>query len=198
MFDKMFDLSNEYFTTTMIMFVMNTVFLFILIRFVYFAYCKKESFFFALFLIGIIVFFIGTLLNAVQIQWELAVGLVAIFTILRLRTRSITVKDMAYIFAVIGISVINSLKMVAFPMLGRVIINVIIILAAVLLEEYIKKFRSGSHTIIYENMDLLRGGKNQELLQDLKAITGREIVRFKILEIDYKRCMAELEITYRE
>jgi hypothetical protein len=114
MFDKMFDLSNPYFTTTLIMFSINTLFLFVLIRLVYYRYSRKESFLFALFVIGIVVFFIGSLLNAVQIQWELAVGLVAIFTILRFRTRSITVKDMSYIFAVIGISVINSLKMVIF------------------------------------------------------------------------------------
>lgn len=198
MFDKMFDLSNPYFTTTMIMFVINTIFLFIIIRLVYFKYCRKESFLFALFLIGIIVFFIGTLLNAIQLRFELAVGLVAIFTILRLRTRSITVKDMAYIFAVIGISVINSLNMVAFPMLGRVIINILIILSTIILEEFLLKNKSGSHRIIYENMEMLRGGNGQELIRDLNTMTGRDIIRFKILEVDYKKRSAEIEIFYRE
>jgi hypothetical protein len=56
MFDKMFDLSNEYFVTTMIMFSFNTLFLFLLIRLVYYRYSKKESFLFALFVIGIVVF----------------------------------------------------------------------------------------------------------------------------------------------
>jgi hypothetical protein len=197
MFDKMFDLSNEYFTTTLIMFSMNTIFLFILIRLVYYRYSKKESFLFALFVIGIVVFFIGSLLNAVQIQWELAVGLVAIFTILRFRTRSITVKDMSYIFAVIGISVINSLKMLYFPLLGKVIINLIIIITPLILEEFIRRNRTESYKILYENLDLLRQGKTQELLQDLSVLTGRNVRRYKILEVDYKKRISEIEIIYK-
>jgi hypothetical protein len=197
MFDKMFDLSNPYFTTTLIMFSMNTIFLFILIRLVYYRYSKKESFLFALFVIGIVVFFIGSLLNAVQIQWELAVGLVAIFTILRFRTRSITVKDMSYIFAVIGISVINSLRMVAFPLIGRIIINLVIIITPLILEEFMRRNRTESYKILYENLDLLRQGKNQELLQDLSVLTGKNVRRYKILEVDYKKRISEIEIIYK-
>jgi hypothetical protein len=193
----MFDLSNEYFVTTMIMFSFNTLFLFLLIRLVYYRYTKKESFLFALFVIGIVVFFIGSLLNAVQIQWELAVGLVAIFTILRFRTRSITVKDMSYIFAVIGISVLNSLKMVAFPMLGKVIINLIIIITPFILEEFLLRNRNESYRILYENLDLLRQGKTRELLQDLSTLTGRNVLRYKVLEVDYKKKISELEVFYK-
>jgi hypothetical protein len=197
MFDKMFDLSNEYFVTTMIMFSFNMLFLFLLIRLVYYRYSKKESFLFALFVIGVVVFFIGSLLNAVQIQWQLAVGLVAIFTILRFRTRSITVKDMSYIFAVIGISVLNSLNMLAFPLLGKVIINLIIIITPFILEEFLLRNRNESYRILYENLDLLRQGKTRELLQDLSTLTGRNVQRYKVLEVDYKKKISELEVFYK-
>ena len=75
-------------------------------------------FFFAFFLMGIMIFFIGSILNAVFLEIGMAVGLFAIFTILRLRTTNVSVKDMAYMFTVIGISVINSLKLMGFPLLG--------------------------------------------------------------------------------
>lgn len=198
MFDKMFDLTNPYFKEMMIMFVINIIFQYILIRLVYFRFTKKESFLFAFFLIGVIVFFIGCLLNYIQMQMELAVGLVAIFTILRLRTRSITMKDMAYVFAVIGIAVINALHLVAFPLLGRLIINVIIILMALILEKFIVRNKLNSHNIIYENIDLLRPDKNEELLNDLSILTGMKIVKVKVEEIDYKKKSAEIVIYYND
>lgn len=198
MFDNMFELSNPYFMEMMIMFVINIIFQYVLIRLVYFKYSKKESFVFAFFLIGLIVFFIGCLLNYIQIQMELAVGLVAIFTILRLRTRSITMKDMAYVFAVIGIAVINALHLVAFPLLGRLIINAIIILMAIILEEFTKRNKCDSHNIVYENIDMLRPEKKAELLNELSALTGKKIVRVKVEEIDYKKKSAEIVVYFRD
>jgi len=198
MFDKMFDLSNPYFKEMMIMFVINMIFQFILIRIIYFRYTRKETYLFAFFLIGLIVFFIGCLLNYIQIQMELAVGLVAIFTILRLRTRSITIKDMAYIFAVIGIAVINALHLIAFPFAGRMIINIIIILTAFILEEFLLRNRFKSYSIIYENIDLLKPDRKNDLLADLSTLTGKKIVRVKVDQVDYKKKSADLVVYYHE
>ncbi|HEX2968119.1 MAG TPA: DUF4956 domain-containing protein [Bacteroidales bacterium] len=198
MFDKMLDLTNPYFTEIMIMFVVNMIFQFILIRLVYFRYSGKEAYMFAFFLIGLIVFFIGCLLNYIQIQMELAVGLVAIFTILRLRTRSVTMKDMAYIFAVIGISVINSLHLVAFPLLGRLIINCIIILITFIMEQYITRDKFKSYNIIYENIELLKPERKEDLLADLSLISGRKICKVRIDELDYKKKSAKITVYYAD
>ncbi|HLN55450.1 MAG TPA: DUF4956 domain-containing protein [Bacteroidales bacterium] len=198
MFEKMFDLSNPYLKEMMIMFVINVIFQYVLIKLVYFRYSKKESFFFAFFMIGLIVYFIGCLLNYIQIRVELAVGLVAIFTILRLRTRSITMKDMAYIFAVIGIAVINALHLVAFPLLGRLIINVIIILAALIMEEFVRRNKCSSYNIIYENIDMLKPEKKMEMLNELSALTGRKIIKVKVEEIDYKKKSAEVVVYWKD
>lgn len=198
MFENIFDLRNQYFIETMIMFVINLIFLFLLIRVIYFRYTKKEMFLFGFFMIGIIVFFIGSLLNAITLEFGMAIGLVAVFTILRLRTRQITIKDMSYIFVVIGISVINSLRLLAFPFLGRIIINFIIILAAYLLEQFLLKNQSESFSIVYENIGLLKPERKQELLSDLTAITGKTILRVKIESIDYKKKTADLILYYRD
>ncbi|HLP73744.1 MAG TPA: DUF4956 domain-containing protein [Bacteroidales bacterium] len=198
MYEKMFDLSNPQFRDTMIMFVFNLFFQYILIRTIYYRYSRKETYLFAFFLIAVIVFLVGRVLNAVQIQTELAVGLVALFTILRFRTRSITMKDMSYMFAVIGISVINALQLVAFPMIGRVIVNLIIIVSAWMLEEFIVRHRCKSHIIIYENIDLLKPDRHKELLDDLSLLTGKKVCRVNVSEVDYKKKTAEIEIFYRD
>lgn len=198
MYEKMFDLSNPQFRDTMIMFVFNLFFQYILIRTIYYRYSRKETYLFAFFLIAVIVFLVGRVLNAVQIQTELAVGLVALFTILRFRTRSITMKDMSYMFAVIGISVINALQLVAFPMIGRVIVNLIIIVSAWMLEEFIVRHRCKSHIVIYENIDLLKPDRHKELLDDLSQLTGKKVCRVNVSEVDYKKKTAEIEIFYRD
>jgi hypothetical protein len=147
---------------------------------------------------GIMIFFIGAMLNAVFIEIGMAVGLFAIFTILRLRTRNVSVKDMAFMFTTIGISVINSLKLVGFPLLGVLIINAIIITSAFILEEFLLKNKSETHSIIYENLELLKPGKNQKLLKDISTRTGKEILKIKIRRIDYKQKVALLDIYFRD
>jgi hypothetical protein len=198
MFDKIFDLTNPNFLGIMIRFVINLFFLYVLIRLVYFRYSKKEMFLFAFFLMGIMIFFIGSMLNAVFLEIGMAVGLFAIFTILRLRTTNVNIKDMAYMFTTIGMSVINSLKLVGFPLLGVFIINSIIIGSAYILEEFISRNSSESHSIVYRNLEMLKSNKKQRLLKDISDLTGREILKVKIRRVDYRSETALLDIFYKD
>jgi hypothetical protein len=198
MFDNIFNLNNPIFLGIMVRFVINMVVLFMLIKIVYYRYSRNEMFFFAFFLMGIMIFFIGSILNAVFLEIGMAVGLFAIFTILRLRTTNVSVKDMAYMFTVIGISVINSLKLMGFPLLGVLIINAIIIFSAYLLEEFLLRNSSESYTIIYRNLELLKSSKKQKILKDLSELTGKEIIRYKVRRVDYRSETALLDIDYKE
>jgi len=196
--ENFFNLSNPYFVGTMVRFVINTIMLFILIRVIYFRYSRKEMFTFTFFLMGITIYFIGSILNSITLEFGMAIGLVAVFTILRFRTRQISIKDMAYMFTVFGISVINSLRMVGFPMLGRLIINILILLSAYVLEEFLFRNQSESLSIVYENLEFLKPDNKEKLMADLSQITGKHILRIKIQKIDYKRSAADIEIYYRD
>jgi hypothetical protein len=197
MFENIFDLNNPNFLGIMIRFAINMVVLFVLIKLVYYKYSRKEMFFFAFFLMGIMIFFIGSVLNAVFLEIGMAVGLFAIFTILRLRTTNVSIKDMAYMFTVIGISVINSLKLVGFPLLGVLIINAIIITSAYFLEEFLIKNSSESHSIVYRNLEMLRGNKKQRLLKDISELTGKDVIKVKVRRVDYRSEIALLDIFYK-
>jgi hypothetical protein len=196
--DNFFNLHNPDFWGIMARFVINLIFLFVLVRLVYYRFSKKEDYLFSLFLMGIMIFFIGSMLKAVFMELGMAIGLFAIFTMLRLRTRSFTMKDMAYIFTTIGISFINSLKLVGFPVLGVVIIDIIIIGSAFILEIYLVRMQLESHEIIYQDLELLKSDKKQKLLKDLSLLTGKEIIRFKIQRVDYKHGCAVIDIFYKE
>jgi len=196
--ENFFNLNNPDFWGIIVRFLINLVFLFVLVRLVYYRYSKKADYLFSLMLMGIMIFFIGSMLKTVFMELGMAIGLFAIFTILRLRTRSFTMKDMAYIFTTIGISFINSLKLVGFPLLGMLIINLIIISSAYILEIYMLKIQTDSHEIIYENLEMLKSDKKQKLLKDLAILTGREIISYNIERVDYKRGQAVIEVFYKE
>jgi hypothetical protein len=179
-------------------FVMNLVFLIILIRLLYFRYSKKENFMFTFFLIGITVFFICSMLKDTKIQIGMGLGLFAVFSILRFRTRNFSVKDMAYTFTTIGISVINSVNMMGFPILGFIIINLLIVLSVFILEEHLKKNMFSKYSIFYDNLELLKPGNNHKLIKDIAGKTGQNIIKIRIRYIDFKRDIAQLEVYFKE
>ena len=192
-----FNLSNPNFLMIILKFLINLVFIFILIRVIYFRYSRKEELLFTLFIMGIMVFFINSMMSSVQLDFGFAFGMFAIFAILRFRTNSISLKDMVYIFAVIGISMMNSLKVFKFPMFGVFIFNIIILISVYILEEYLLKNKSDSHIITYENLELLKPDKEQKLLKEISLLTGKNVFRIKVQRVDYRRSVAVLEIFYR-
>lgn len=198
MTDNSLILSNDTVWGILLRFSINLVFIIVLIAVIYFRYTKKEKFLFTFFLIGIVVFFVSSIMKRVDIGLGLAFGLFAIFGILRFRTRNFSLKDMAYLFATIGISVINSLGMMVLPLTGILVINVIIILAAFLLELILCKNTFMKHSIVYDRLDLLKPENQNKLIKDLSAKSGRTIIRISVQKIDYKRDIADLDIYFKE
>jgi len=196
--DNFFNLNNPNFYGVLVRFAIHLVFLLILIWGVYFRYSKKERFLFTFFLMGIAVFFITSMLKSVFVDMGMAFGMFAVFAILRFRTRNFSLKDMSYIFTIIGLSVINSLKLVGFPVLGIVIFNILIIASAAILELITAKHNVVNHTIIYENLELLKSDKNHKVLKDISDMTGKEILKYKIRKINFKKQVAEIDIFYKD
>jgi signal transduction histidine kinase len=199
MSDNFFNLNHPDFYGTLFRFVINMVFLIILIRYIYFRYTKKEKFAFTFFLMGIMVFFLTSMLNTnVLMQFSFGFGLFAIFAILRFRTRNFSLKDMSYIFTVIGLSLINAIKVIGFPVLGVIIFNIIVLISIVILERFSLNHSTTTHSIIYENLELLRSGKKQKLIRDVSELTGKDVLRVKIRRINFKEKFAVLDIYYRD
>ena len=182
----------------LIRFLINLVVLFILVRLIYYRYTKKEEYLFSFFMMGIIIFLICSLLETVDIQLGMALGLFAIFAILRFRTINYTAKDMTYIFSVIGVSLINSQANIPPPVIGAIVVNSIIIISAFVLEIFLQKKALSSHIIIYNNLDFLKPANINELLKDLSLHTGQEIEKVKIRKIDIGKCNAEVEVFYKD
>ena len=184
--------------SVLIRFFTNLVVLFILIRVIYYKYSKKEEYLFSFFLMGIIIFLLVSLLETVDIQLGMALGLFAVFAILRFRTVNYSVKDMTYIFTVIGISVINSQANIPPPLIGAIVVNSIILLAAYFLEIFLQKRAHISILIIYNNLELLKPGFKKDLIRDLSAQTGQKVEKVIIRKMDIIKRTAELEIYFMD
>jgi hypothetical protein len=114
--------------------------LYIIIYLIYSRFSNKKDFMFPLFLMGIMLFLICILLRKSEMQMGMALGLFAVFSIMRFRTENLVSKNMAYLFTVIGISVINAMFDFPHPVRGTILVNLIIILTVLLLEISLNKF----------------------------------------------------------
>ncbi len=115
-------------------FSLNIIVLTIIIRFLYYKYTKKQEYLFTYYMIGIIVFFICFTLKKFELDLGMALGLFAIFGILRYRTNTIGIKEMTYLFIVIGVSVINSLANKKMSLAELVLGNSIVIVSIMVIE----------------------------------------------------------------
>jgi hypothetical protein len=195
--DNLFGMVNPGIWGIILRFVFNIIFLFVLIRLIYYRYTQKERYLFAFYILGTVTFFVTCLLRVVYVEQTIAFGLFAIFSILRFRTTNVSIKDMTYIFTTVAISVSSSLVLKWFPE-GVLIINALIILVVYLIEEFQARNKSEAYMIIYENIELLKPDKKEKLLKDLCSLTGKNVLRYKVVRVNYRRKIARLEIFCKE
>ena len=185
----------------LIRFLITLLVLFIVIRLIYYRYSKKQGNVFTYFLMGIMIFLVCILLKSVEIQLGVALGLFAIFAILRFRSRNIPLRDLTYLFTVLGISVINAMAAFYNPLRGTILINGVIILSLIILEYFFhrkKKNPLSKHQLIYDKLELLNPDKKQDLINDISLRTGIKIEKTRIRKIDLNKGNAELDIFYKD
>ncbi|WP_299524646.1 DUF4956 domain-containing protein [uncultured Lutibacter sp.] len=189
-------LFDDDFFKMMFRFVINFTFLTLIIRFIYYPYSKRKDYVFTYYLISVIVFFLCFTLKKYELDIGMALGLFAIFGIIRYRTDAIPIKEMTYLFVVIGVSVINSLankKMSYAEIMGA---NTIIIIILVLIERYWALKQEESKSIVYENIENIKPENYEILKSDLEKRTGLEINNVTIGDIDFLRDIAKVTIFY--
>ena len=173
------------------------VVLFIVVRLIYYRYSKREGRVFTFMQMGLMIFLVCVLLKTVELQLGMALGLFAIFAIMRFRSSNLSLRDMTYFFTVIGISVINAMASWEAPVRGMLTVNGIIILSVLLLERFFHRDDFTVTTLMYDRLDLLQSARLQELLKDLSERTGEKIEKVEIKKIDLIKKVSEIEISYR-
>ncbi len=190
----------------LIRFAFNLLILALIVRFAILPSQKDREFAFTASMLNITVFFICFALKKLDLGIGMALGLFAIFGVLRYRTNALPIKDMTYLFIVIGIAVINSLSNKKTSYAELMAANSLILIAAILKEKFVANGKPNTslkeliprktkkHVVEYDRLDLLAPEKADELSADLVQRTGMPISRIQVQNIDLKTNCVTLNI----
>lgn len=177
-------------------FLINLSFLTLIIRWLYYTSTKRKDYLFTFYMISFVVFFLCFTLKKFELDIGMALGLFAIFGIIRYRTNAIDIKEMTYLFVVIGISVMNSLANKKMSYSEIILANTIIVIAIAIIEKFWHLKHEITKEIVYENIDNIKPKNKHLLIADLEDRTGIEINNVSIGNVDFLRDTAILTIYY--
>ena len=178
-------------------FLIDFSFTFVIIRVLYFAANRRKDYLFTFFIFNLLTFFICFLLRKVPMELGFALGLFAVFGILRYRTEPIPIKEMTYLFIVIGLAMINALANKKISWAELMFVNSTILLVTLSFEKLWFNNEVQSKNIVYERIDLIKTENRLEMIRDLRQRTGLDIVRIQIGKIDFLRDVATVTIFYK-
>lgn len=187
------------FSELLIRFSLNILVILLLVRWLYYGSAKRKDYLFTYLLISTVIFLLCYLLENVKLEIGFALGLFAIFGIIRYRTDSMPIKEMTYLFAVIGISVINALANKKVSVAEIAFTNLIILSVAYGFEKLWLLKHESAKTITYDKIDLILPENYNELIEDLSKRTGiKNIKRVEIGPINFLKDTCKLMLYYEE
>ena len=189
-------IDTEDFLELIVRFLFNLGIVTVLVRAIYYPVTKRKDYLFTYLLFSIIVFFLCQLLSNVKLGLGFALGLFAIFGIIRYRTDPIPIKEMTYLFIVIGIAAINGLANKKISYSELLFTNFAILIITYGLENIWLLKHESRRTVIYEKIELIKPENHQQLLEDLCNRTGLNIHRFEIGRVDFLRDTARIRIFF--
>ena len=178
-------------------FLIDFAFTFVIVRVLYFAANRRKDYLFTFIVFNLLTFFICFLLRKVPMELGFALGLFAVFGILRYRTEPIPIKEMTYLFIVIGLAMINALANKKISWAELVFVNTAILLVTLSFEKLWFNNEIQSKNVVYERIDLIKMEHRLEMIKDLRERTGLDIVRVQIGKIDLLRDVAIVTVFFR-
>lgn len=186
----------EDFWELVLRFAFNTIFVLLVSRVLYYNATRRKDYFFTYLLIGSVVFMLSFLLSNVKLEIGFALGLFAIFGIIRYRTQQIPIKEMTYLFLIIGMSVINALANNKVSYAELLFANLALFFIALLLEKTWHMKHESQKEIEYEKIELIKPEKRAQLIDDIENRTGLKINKLEVGKINFLRDTAQIRIYY--
>ncbi|SDR66806.1 protein of unknown function [Polaribacter sp. KT25b] len=177
-------------------FLMNLFFLTLIIRWLYYSSSGRKDYLFTFYMISIIVFFLCFTLKKYKVDIGIALGLFAIFGIIRYRTESIPIKEMTYLFVVIGVSLMNSFVNKKMSYLEIIFANSAIVFAIIIIEKVWHLKHEITKKINYEKIENIKPENYNFLISDLENRTGLVINKAIIEDVDFLKDSATVTIFY--
>ena len=198
----------QQFISLVIRFIINLVVVVFISRYFYYPHSRRRDYMFIFILMAMSIFLLVSLMEGGGMELGAAMGLFAIFGIMRFRTEAVPIREMTYLFMLIAVSVINAVaqgdyhpKAMYWDGVGIVTIlfvNLVFVLMAWLFESSKIMSDSCSKYIKYDNVNLIAPERRAELKADLEKRTGLKIERIEVGMIDFLKDAVLIRIFYDE
>ena len=186
------------FLNLVIRFAFNLLVGLVIVRCFYYPKNRRRDYLLTFLLFSATMFLLIYCMGNVKLQIGLTLGLFAIFGMIRYRTETIPVREMTYLFVIIGISVINGLAL-NLSYAELLLANLLVVLMLWVLDG--RAVRRGKRetsvkAVQYDRIDLIVPQKKDELIEDLTKRLGIEILDVQVGAVDFMKDSAMLKVTY--
>ena len=157
---------------------------------------------YSFFIISVVVFFLAHALRTFDMQIGMAIGMFAVFGIVRYRTEALRPQEMTYLFAAIGIAVINALSSGAEGWLELVVVNTLVLGFIYLLERFLLTEEEQEPSLEKINVTLSVADLDQKVFDEkIETLAQRmqmTVVRVHVSKVDYALGTAQIQVYYEK
>lgn len=179
----------------LVRFVLNFAVAWILVHFLYYKKSKRMDYYVTFMLFSSTMFLLLCMLDNVKLQIGFALGLFAIFGMIRYRTETVPIREMTYLFVLIGLSVINGLAM-SVSWSDLLLVNILLLSVAAFFENWRGLSHRSQKIVLYEKIENIVPERQAELKADLEKRLGRPIESFEVGHVDFLRDVAYIKVYY--
>ena len=186
--------SLEFFGAILFNFVVAAI----IVRFIYYPVKQSRQYVFTFLAFNTMLFFVLGFASQIEISVGMGFGLFAIFSILRYRTNPIPIREMTYLFVITALPVMNSVFFTQGFQWEIILANLVVVFILAILEKEWGFHYLAHKTVVYENIELVRPDRYNELFADLMKRTGLDIRRFEVGKINYLNDTAQIKIYFED
>ena len=177
--------------------LLNSFVVYLISNRVYLKNNQNYQFYFSYNTIAIVTFLMSFLLSSVKLELGFALGLFALFTMIRFRTGTIPIKEMTYLFVVIGVAVINALANKKVSYLELFFANSAIVFAVNYFENIsprVKSEKKETVSVRLQKFDLFSSLPPAQKKKHLEQLVSKPVTHFKVKKVNQLENTAELTI----
>ena len=178
-------------------FIFNLLIVWGIVHFFYYPKGRRRDYYFTFLLLSVSIFMLIYLMDGSNLQIGAALGLFAVFGIIRYRTESVPIREMTYLFFLVALSVLNGTK-ADLSLVERLIANALLVATVWVSENYLLVSKVGCKFVRYDNIDLIVPERYSELKADLEKRLGLKILRVDVGAVDFLTDMTMLRVYYKD
>ena len=180
-----------------IRFFFNLAMVWLVVHFLYYPKGQRRDYYFTYLLLSVSFFMRTYLLYGSKLEIGAARGLFAVFGIIRYRTESVPIREMTYLFFLVALSVLNGTK-ADLSVVERLAANIFLVGVVWATEAHFLVSKIGCKFVEYDNIELIKPERYDELVADLEKRLGLEILRVDVGAVDFLTDMTMLRVFYKD